>query len=185
MEEELQYVGEYGLRNKTEFWRHRTKLGRYRQIARQLRTMPIDQQEKRLGELVGKLTKLGILPPGEHTFDDVLNLSIRDILNRRLQSYIAKIGLAKNVYQARQFIVHRHIAVDGQIIDSPSYIVKVIDEDNVKFAHSSPFADRDHKIHLDMSLGEVPEEPPEEKKTKRPSTRRRARPSPEGKKEGG
>src|SRR5271157_242983 len=102
MAEELQFLGEYGLRNKTEFWKHRTQLRHYRALARQLRTMAPEVREKGIKEVVGKLMRFGILPKGEHSFDDVLNLSIRDFLDRRLQTIVLKKGLAKSTAQARQ-----------------------------------------------------------------------------------
>ena len=33
-------------------------------------------------------------------------------------------GFARTTAQARQFVVHRHILVDGNIVDRPSYRVK-------------------------------------------------------------
>ena len=38
--------------------------------------------------------------------------SLRDILERRLQTVVYKMGLANSVKQARQFILHRKVVVN-------------------------------------------------------------------------
>ena len=150
IQEELQFIGEYGLRNKWELWKHKTQLRRFRETVRQLRALPAEVAQQQLKQVVGRLVRMGLLSPGEHTFDDVLNLSIKDFLERRLQTQVVKAGLAKTVYQARQFIVHRHIAVNGQIINSPSYLILAQDEGKIAFAPWSPYANKEHPIHQVM-----------------------------------
>lgn len=46
------------------------------------------------------------------------------LLERRLDNVVRRLGLALTVAQARQFIVHRHIHVNGKRVDRPSYSVK-------------------------------------------------------------
>lgn len=46
-------------------------------------------------------------------------------LETRLDSLVLRAGFARTIRQARQFVVHRHILVDGNIVDRPSYRVKV------------------------------------------------------------
>ncbi len=137
IEEELTYVGQYGLRNKREFWRHRYQLSRFRARAREARSQPERVQQIMINDLRSKLNKIGILGPEAH-FDDVLGLTIEQILDRRLQSQVFNQGLAKSLYQARQFITHRHISVNGKVINSPSYLVKREEEDKIEFAINSP-----------------------------------------------
>lgn len=144
IEEELRYVGEYGLRNKREFWKHRTQLGHYRRTARKIRTLPPEKQQKDLRVLMDKLIRLGILDQNAE-FEDILYLTVDDILNRRLQTLVFKKGLANSVYQARQFITHKHIEVNGKKIDSPSYLVKKEEEDAINFVSSSPFYGREEQ----------------------------------------
>ena len=174
MAEELQFLGEYGLRNKHEFWKHRTQLRHYRALARQLRTMPAEVRDKEIKAVVGKLVRFGILPPGDHSFDDVLNLSVRDFLDRRLQTIVLKRGLAKSPAQARQLITHRHIAVGGQVIDSPSYLVDTQFDQQIAYAPWSPYANPDHPIH-EVAVIEPRSGAEEagEEKGRRPSTRQR------------
>lgn len=144
IEEELRYLGEYGLRNKREFWKHRTQLGNYRRTARKIRTLPPERQKKELRVLMDKLIRLGIIQKNAE-FEDLLLMTIDDILNRRLQTLVFKKGLANSIYQARQFITHRHIEVNGKRIDSPSYILKKDEEDTLKFVNSSSFYGREEQ----------------------------------------
>ncbi|HEU0257166.1 MAG TPA: 30S ribosomal protein S4 [Microbacteriaceae bacterium] len=46
-----------------------------------------------------------------------------EILEMRLDALVLRAGFARTTAQARQFVVHRHIMVDGQIVDRPSYRV--------------------------------------------------------------
>jgi len=139
MLEELEFIGKYGLRNKREFWKMRSKLGRWRQRARYSRTLPAEQATEVQQTLINKLIHVGVLSP-ESTFEDVLRLTVEDLLKRRLQTLVYEKGLAKSVYHARQLIVHKHIQVGNKRINSPSYLVKREEEDLIQFAPTSPFA---------------------------------------------
>ena len=137
MAEELEFLGKYGLRNKREFWKMRTMLGNWRRIARQSRTLSKERAAEVQETLSKKLIRLGVVGP-EARFEDVLSLTVEDLLKRRLQTIVFKKGFAKTIYQARQFIVHGHIQVVGKKIDAPSYIVKKEEEDFIGYAPSSP-----------------------------------------------
>ena len=139
MIEELEFLGKYGLRNKREFWKSRTMLGRWRGIARQSRTLPKEKAAEVQQTLIKKLNRLGILGP-EAEFEDVLLLDVEDVLKRRLQTQVYEKGLATTIYQARQLIVHGHVQVNGKKINAPSYIVKREEEDTISFVPSSPLA---------------------------------------------
>jgi small subunit ribosomal protein S4 len=47
-----------------------------------------------------------------------------ELLEMRLDALVLRAGFARTTAQARQFVVHRHILVDGQIVDRPSFRVK-------------------------------------------------------------
>ncbi|TFG02170.1 MAG: 30S ribosomal protein S4 [Promethearchaeota archaeon] len=136
--EELEFLGRYGLRNKREFWKSRTMLGNWRGIARHSRTLSKERAGEVQQTLITKLKRLGILSP-EAEFEDVLHLTVEDVLKRRLQSLVYEKGLASTIYQARQYIVHGHIQVGNKKINAPSYIVKKDEEDLISFVSSSPF----------------------------------------------
>ncbi len=135
--EELEFLGKYGLRNKREYWKARTILANWRNIARQTRRLTREKAVEAQKELIKKLNRLGIIG-AEAAFEDVLLLTVEDVLKRRLQTLVFEKGLASTVHQARQFIVHGHIQVLGKKIDAPSYIVKLKEEDFLDFTPNSP-----------------------------------------------
>jgi len=47
-----------------------------------------------------------------------------ELLEMRLDALVLRAGFARTISQARQFVVHRHILVDGQLVDRPSFRVK-------------------------------------------------------------
>ncbi|QOD94727.1 30S ribosomal protein S4 [Chryseoglobus sp. 28M-23] len=47
-----------------------------------------------------------------------------ELLEMRLDALVLRAGFARTTAQARQMVVHRHILVDGQHVDRPSFRVK-------------------------------------------------------------
>jgi small subunit ribosomal protein S4 len=47
-----------------------------------------------------------------------------ELLEMRLDAIVLRSGFARTISQARQLVVHRHILVDGQRVDRPSFRVK-------------------------------------------------------------
>jgi small subunit ribosomal protein S4 len=47
-----------------------------------------------------------------------------ELIECRLDSLVLRSGFARTIYQARQAVVHRHILVDGEILDRPSAKIK-------------------------------------------------------------
>lgn len=47
-----------------------------------------------------------------------------EMLESRLDSIILRSGFARTILQARQQVVHRHILVDGELVDRPGFYVK-------------------------------------------------------------
>ena len=137
--EELEFLGKYGLRNKREFWKARTKLANWRNLARQSRRLTKEQAVEVQQKLIDKLNRLGVIG-SEAKFEDVLLLTVEDVLKRRLQTLVYEKGLASTVYQARQYIVHGHIQVLGKKIDAPSYLVKLKEEDYLDYTPNSPLS---------------------------------------------
>ncbi|MHA1803640.1 MAG: 30S ribosomal protein S4 [Promethearchaeota archaeon] len=137
--EELEFLGKYGLRNKREFWKMRSILSNWRNIARQSRALPKERAIEVQQTLLRKLNRLGIIGP-EAEFEDVLLLTVEDVLKRRLQTLVYEKGLAKTINHARQLIVHGHIQVGNKKITSPSYLVKLEEDDLITYAPNSPLA---------------------------------------------
>ena len=96
---ELKLLGEYGLRNKRELRRHYYMLSKIRTRARKLLATSKDKRSKLEKELLNKLISLKIIPINA-TLDDVFDLSIENILERRLQTILLKRNLCKTPQQA-------------------------------------------------------------------------------------
>ncbi|AHF79621.1 30S ribosomal protein S4 [Thermococcus paralvinellae] len=143
LDRERVLVKKYALKNKKELWKHETQLKEFRRRARRLLAARGKQAEIERQQLLQRLARLGILPENA-VLDDVLSLTIEDILERRLQTLVYRKGLARTIKQARQLIVHGHIEVNGQIIRSPSYLVLKEEEDGITYAKTSPFAKESH-----------------------------------------
>ncbi len=141
--EELIYVGEYGLRNKRELWRHRSLLARFRGTARDLVALPSDERGAREHQLVGRLNRLALINE-DSKIDDILNLTIRDILERRLQTQVMRQGLAKTMHHARQLIVHGHITIGGHRVTSPAMLLFREQEKQLEYAPGSPYRSPSH-----------------------------------------
>src|SRR4030042_3040574 len=99
LEEELKYLGQYGLRNKHELWRLKTTLSKTRGIARSLIGKPAEERAKMENELLTKLKKRGVLQETA-VLDNVLDLSIEDLLERRLQTIVFRKGLTRHIFQS-------------------------------------------------------------------------------------
>lgn len=137
--EENKLRKEFGLKTKKEIWKAVTILKSFRERAKkitELKSQGEPNAEILEKELLKTLIKYNILPE-DAVLDDILNLTVRDILNRRLQTLVYKKGLAKTIKQARQLIVHKHIMVGDKVINVPSYLVKKDEEDLIKFHPNS------------------------------------------------
>jgi small subunit ribosomal protein S4 len=135
LEETNRLAGYYGLRNKRELWRMSFLAKKYRRIARQLLAAPKSESWK-VEPIIKKLQDLGILGK-DVTLDDLLDLSVEQFLERRLQTIVWRKGFAKSPYMARQLITHGHIRVNGRRIRQPGYLVKLEEEDKIECLHPS------------------------------------------------
>ena len=138
---EIELMGKYGLRNKRELWKMETLARYFRHRARGLLALSPEAREKQAKLLLARLYKLGVLPENA-TLDDVLGLTAEHFLARRLQTIVYQKGLARSIYEARQLIVHGHIAIAGRRIRSPGYLVKRDEEDLIDYAPTSPLRAR-------------------------------------------
>lgn len=127
MDAELKLAGEFGLKNKREIYRIGFQLSKIRRAARDLLTRD-EKDEKRLFEgnaLIRRLVRVGVLPEDKMKLDYVLALRPEDFLERRLQTQVFKLGLARSIHHARVLISQRHIAVGKQIVNIPSFMVRL------------------------------------------------------------
>merc|ERR1712054_697268 len=89
--------------------------------------------------LLRRMIRLGLLLESEKKLDYVLGLTTAKIMERRLQTKVFKLGLAKSIHHARVLIRQRHICVGRRICDIPSFLVRVDSEKHIDFAFTSPF----------------------------------------------
>ena len=172
--DELKILGTFGLKTKRELWKARTELSRVRNQARSLLALRQDVREQKEPILMNSLSKVGYVQ-SDATLDDVLNLEINDLLGRRLQTIVQKKFYFKTPYQARQAVSHGHVLIGDQIVNIPSYLVKVDEEDKVKLTSESVFNEILSKPESDLGSPEtenieIPTEAPaEEVKTEAPA----------------
>ena len=69
----------------------------------------------------------------------MLALTAQEVLERRLQTLVFKLGLAKSIHHARVLIKQRHIRVGKQIVNVPSFLVRVDSQKHIDFSLKSPF----------------------------------------------
>lgn len=131
-----------------------------KQNSSQLLTLD-EKDPKRLFEgnaLIRRLVRVGVLDESRMKLDYVLALKVEDFLERRLQTCVYKLGLAKSIHHARVLIRQRHIrykqrlvgwwfclmlimdsSVGKQIVNVPSFVVRLDSQKHIDFALTSPF----------------------------------------------
>ena len=141
LDSELKMVGQFGLRGKRELWRVQLKLSQMRKAARTLLTLDEDDPRRMFeGEaLLRRMMRYGVLDESKRELDYVLALTPSDFLERRLQTLVFKLGLAKSIHHARVLIRQRHIRVGKQIVNVPSFLVRTDSQKHIDFSLSSPF----------------------------------------------
>lgn len=140
LQQELELLGKYGLRNKRELWLARSLLRRMRAKARALLALPPEEAAVKGRPLINKLYQLGLLPSPEASLSDILRLTVEDVLERRLQTVVHREGMARSLYHARQLIVHGHIAIGNRRVRSPGYLLLRSEEQAVGYYPLSSLA---------------------------------------------
>jgi len=106
----------YGLKNKKEIWKAKSLVSKFRRRAKDLISKDAELQQ----EFFNKLNKLGL---NVTNISDILALTEDNLLDRRLQTFVNKKDLSNTPKQARQLITHKHVLVDGNIVNIPSFWV--------------------------------------------------------------
>jgi small subunit ribosomal protein S4 len=151
LQEELKLLGQYGLRNKHELWRHKTMLSKTRGIARSLIGKTPEERAKMENELLARLKKLGVLDETA-VLDNVLDLSIEDLLERRLQTVVFRKGLTRTIFQSRQLITHGHVNIGNRRVTVPSYIVSKEEENQVVYSPQSALVNEAHPLRQALTI---------------------------------
>ncbi len=143
----------YGLKSMRELWVMDRELKKARRDARRLLSLSEEERQRDIGKLMDKLHKLGIIQR-DAKLEDILSLTVKDILERRLQTRVVRKGLAKTMAQARQLITHGFISIGGRRISAPSYLVASDEEPRISYSRP---------IDLEARPPVQAEEPKEEK----------------------
>jgi len=180
IEEERVLLRDYGFKNKKEIWKMNSILRNFLRQAKRLTATKTEQSEKEKTQLLDRLKRLGLLTETA-SIDDVLDISMNDLLERRLQTLVFRRGLSRSMKQARQFIVHRHVMIENNKITVPSYLVSKAEENKISFSGKSSLASADHperkkeekmepkpkKAETNSTKSEKKEKPKKEKKPKK------------------
>ncbi len=118
----------YALKNKLEVWKTLAKINYFRSRAKDLAKSSDEEQQV----LFNKLKSMGLKVD---SIADVLDLKIENLLERRLPTILAKKGLALTPQHARQLVVHKKVLVNGNVVNIPSYIVHVEEENKISLKH--------------------------------------------------
>ena len=105
-----------------------------------LLTLP-EKDPKRIFEgnsLLRKVQRFGLLGDDELKLDFILELSTQMLLERRLQTRVYKMGLARSIHHARVLIRHRHVRVKNQLVNVPSFLVRLDSDKHINFSPKSP-----------------------------------------------
>jgi small subunit ribosomal protein S4 len=159
LSQELYLLGTYGLRNKRELWRAQTYLSNLRKQARQLLAAAADVRGREEPKLLTHLGRVGLTQNPTPSLDDVLSLTIENVLERRLQTLVWRRGLARSPYQARQFVSHGHVSLNDRRVTIPSYLVSPNEEATLRFVEGSSLG----KLHTTVQAGS--ETNPQEQET--------------------
>ena len=146
LEEEKALRREYAYKNKKEINKMRSTLRRFRAQARKLIAIETKQAKKERNQLMKALYDFGLLEK-EAELDDVLALTIRDVMERRLQTLVLRKKITNSIKQARQLITHKHIMVQDKVITSPSYLVRREEEHHIRMNPKSSV-----KVEMKKSL---------------------------------
>ncbi len=152
--EQNQIIKEYGIPRKTELWKVIAKLSSFKNQAKALSARNDAQAKIERDNLVKKLDSLNLIK--DATLEAILSISLKDVLNRRLQTIVFKKGYAKSMSQARQMITHRHVLINSTINSSPSYIVRLSEEASIEISPKSPFYNTDHAERVKESTKRKP-----------------------------
>jgi small subunit ribosomal protein S4 len=176
LEKEKEILATYSLKNKKEIWKMQSVLKKYTYQAKKLANLKTEQAKKEKEQMINKLFKLSLIKKNAD-IDDVLGLTIKDILERRLQTIVYRKNMTNTPKQARQFIVHGHVFIGDRKVNIPSYLVKGDEEDKIKFKDNSPligkFGKEEEKEKTKKVEKKIVEKKEIKKKDKKPKERKK------------
>lgn len=161
IEEEHRLKEQFGLKKvggMKEIWREKTALRRHRNQAMKL-IGRVDSTEghyaREKEDLLVSLNRKGLLHE-DSTLDDVLSITVEQMLSRRLQSVVYFKGLAPSMRSARSLIVHGHISIGDQRMTVPGYKILRSEEEELSYSPGSPYTDPQHAFRKEMEERRMP-----------------------------
>jgi len=129
IDEEEKIKEEFGLKNKREIWKADAKIKSIREKAKKL----ISSDEKEKQAFFDRLKKIGFKV---NSISDVLSLDKRDYMKRRLQTILVEKHMASTMKGARQLITHKKVLIEGNAVNSPSFVVPLHLENKISLKKS-------------------------------------------------
>ncbi len=133
----------YGTVNKKEIYKMNSLLNEFLSAAKKSSSQRTMQDKIEKEQLLSRVKKFGLIDENQDV-NNILNLELKDIMERRLQTFVMKKGFARTIKQARQMITHKHIVVGNKVIPSPSYLVSTDEENKISYSPRSKFNDSEH-----------------------------------------
>lgn len=137
-EDEL--IEDYGLKNKREIYKAQSQLRSFRREARKL--IAAEDSEEAEKEVIQKANSLGLIRENDG-LEGLLTLNVTDILDRRIQTAVERRGLADTVKEARQIVVHGHVYVNGERVNTPGYLLTQEEEQELEVRMPEPEEDEE------------------------------------------
>ncbi|ORD94277.1 RS9 [Enterospora canceri] len=146
---ELALLGKYGLRNKNELWTVLSVAKNDKEQARKLLITTDKELFMTEGRaLLNRLFRDGLIAGVDFNDQEdiskclkqVLNLELGNYLDRRLQTLVAKAGLARNLHHARALITQKQITLGGRVVNKPGMVVRAENEGYIEVNQNSCLA---------------------------------------------
>lgn len=143
---EMKYVGQYGLKSKRELW---VLEKMFHDIKKRAKDLLIHTDEEyqivQARALLNRLEKSGLMTDVNYRskadivskLEKVLDLELTSLLDRRLQSKVYAMGLARSIHHARVLINQRHIMVNSAIVNKPGFLVNIKSEGFIEMSPDS------------------------------------------------
>ncbi|AIB09656.1 40S ribosomal protein S9 (nucleomorph) [Lotharella oceanica] len=130
---ELMTINLYGLKNKREMWKNQLFLSRIKRVAGMSTLQNQSSKDSRIKRysIIWFCFKFNIIKFNDSTMNIVAGVNLADILNRRLQTFVYRIGCSRSINESRMLIMHRYIKVRDQVVNKPGFLVKAENEKHI------------------------------------------------------
>jgi len=108
---ELMTISLHGLKNKREIWKNQLFLSRIKKVAGMSTLQNQHSKDSRIKRysIIWFCFKFNIIKFNDTTQNIIAGVNLADVLKRRLQTFIFRIGCARSMHESRMLIMHRYI----------------------------------------------------------------------------